>query len=120
MPENGEEWREEEEKEDEEEEEEVRQAALAGLETSQVRAAAAAVAVAAGEVAAAGAAAAAWAAGLSHRKVWRRVSSAAWPAAPGAVAMNASSQGLTLVHFSAQLERTLWERGCSPGLHSPC
>jgi hypothetical protein len=119
MPENGEEWREEEEKEDEEEEEEVRQAALAGLETSQVRAAAGAVAVAGGEVAAAGAAAA-WAAGLSHRKVWRRVSSAAWPAAPGAVAMNASSQGLTLVHFSAQLERTLWERGCSPGLHSPC
>ena len=24
-----------------------------------------------------------------------------------------SGQGLTLVHFSAQLERSLWDRGCA-------
>jgi hypothetical protein len=28
--------------------------------------------------------------------------------------------GLTLVHFSAQLERLLWDRGCAWGLCSPC
>jgi hypothetical protein len=32
----------------------------------------------------------------------------------------ASSQGLTLVHFSAQLERFFWGRGCAWGLCSPC
>jgi hypothetical protein len=31
-----------------------------------------------------------------------------------------AGQGLTLVHFSAQLERFLWDRGCSQGLSSPC
>jgi hypothetical protein len=31
-----------------------------------------------------------------------------WPAAPHASDMN---QGLTLVHFSAQRERFLWDRG---------
>jgi len=30
-------------------------------------------------------------------------------------------QGLyTLVHFSAQLERFVWDRGCAQGLCSPC
>ena len=29
-------------------------------------------------------------------------------------------QGLTLVHFSAQLERSVWDRGCAQGLCSPC
>ena len=29
-------------------------------------------------------------------------------------------QGLTLVHFSAQHERFLWDRGCAEGLCSPC
>jgi hypothetical protein len=29
-------------------------------------------------------------------------------------------QGLTLVNFSAQLERFLWDRGCAEGLCSPC
>jgi len=28
-------------------------------------------------------------------------------------------QGLTLVHFSAQLERLLWNRGCVKGMCSP-
>jgi hypothetical protein len=31
-----------------------------------------------------------------------------------------SSQGLTLVHFSSQLERFLWDRGCAQGSCSPC
>jgi hypothetical protein len=31
-----------------------------------------------------------------------------------------SAQGLTLVHFSAQLERFLWDRGCAYGLCCPC
>jgi hypothetical protein len=30
-----------------------------------------------------------------------------------------AAQGLTLVHFSAQLERFLWDRGCAWGLCSP-
>jgi hypothetical protein len=29
-------------------------------------------------------------------------------------------QGLTLVHFSAQFERCVWDRGCTKGLCSPC
>ena len=29
-------------------------------------------------------------------------------------------RGLTLVHVSAQLERSLWNRGCAQGLCSPC
>ena len=29
-------------------------------------------------------------------------------------------QGLTLVHFSAQLERIVWDRGGAYGLCSPC
>ena len=29
-------------------------------------------------------------------------------------------QGLTLVHFLAQLERFVWDRGCTEGLCSPC
>ena len=29
------------------------------------------------------------------------------------------SQGLTLVHFSAQLERSVWDGGCAQGLRSP-
>jgi hypothetical protein len=29
-------------------------------------------------------------------------------------------QGLTLVHFSAQLERFVWYRGCAWRLCSPC
>ena len=29
-------------------------------------------------------------------------------------------QGLTLVHFSAQLERFVQDRGCTEGLCSPC
>jgi len=28
--------------------------------------------------------------------------------------------GLTLVHFSAQLKRFVWDRGCAQGLCSPC
>jgi hypothetical protein len=31
-----------------------------------------------------------------------------------------SRQGLTHVHFSAQLKRFLWDRGCAKGLCSPC
>ena len=31
-----------------------------------------------------------------------------------------SGQGLTLVHFSAQLERFVWDRGCAQGMCSPC
>ena len=31
-----------------------------------------------------------------------------------------AGQGLTLGHFSAQLERFLWDRGCAWGLCSPC
>jgi len=29
-------------------------------------------------------------------------------------------QGLTLVNFSAQLERFVWDRGCTQGLCIPC
>ena len=29
-------------------------------------------------------------------------------------------QGLTLVHFSAQLERFVWDRECTQRLCSPC
>jgi hypothetical protein len=29
-------------------------------------------------------------------------------------------QGLTLVHFSAQVERFQWNRGCAQGLYGPC
>jgi len=29
-------------------------------------------------------------------------------------------QGLALAHFSAQLQRFLWDRGCAQGLCSPC
>ena len=29
-------------------------------------------------------------------------------------------EGLTLVHFSPQLERFVWDRGCALGLCSPC
>jgi len=29
-------------------------------------------------------------------------------------------QGLELVHFSAQLERIAWDRGCAQGLCNPC
>ena len=29
-------------------------------------------------------------------------------------------QGLTLVHFSAQLERFVWDSGCAQGWCSPC
>ena len=29
-------------------------------------------------------------------------------------------QGFTLVHFSAQLERFVWDRGCAQGFCSPC
>ena len=32
----------------------------------------------------------------------------------------AQRHGLTLVHFSAELERFLWDRGCAQGLCSPC
>jgi hypothetical protein len=31
-----------------------------------------------------------------------------------------SGQGLTLVHFSAQVERFVCDRGCADGLCSPC
>jgi len=31
-----------------------------------------------------------------------------------------SNQGLTLVHFSAQRERFLWDRGCIEGLSRGC
>jgi len=31
-----------------------------------------------------------------------------------------NGRGLTLVHFSAQLERFVWDRGCAWGLCSPC
>ena len=31
----------------------------------------------------------------------------------------ACRQGLTLVHFSAQLQRFFWDRGCASGLCSP-
>ena len=34
--------------------------------------------------------------------------------------LTGSGQGLTLVHFSAQLERFLWDRGYAQGLCSPC
>jgi hypothetical protein len=30
-----------------------------------------------------------------------------------------SLQGLTLVHFAAQLERFAWDRGCARGLRRP-
>ena len=30
----------------------------------------------------------------------------------GALVRRAQAQGLTLVHFSGQLERFLWDRGC--------
>jgi len=31
-----------------------------------------------------------------------------------------AGQGLTLVHFSARLERFVWDRGCAEGLCGPC
>jgi len=31
-------------------------------------------------------------------------------------AVAAAGQGLTLVHFSAQLERFVWDRGCTSGV----
>jgi len=31
----------------------------------------------------------------------------------------AAAQGLAFVHFSAQLERCVWDRGCAQGLCSP-
>ena len=42
------------------------------------------------------------------------------PAAAAACAEAADDQGLTLVHFSAQLERFVWDRGCAEGLCNPC
>jgi hypothetical protein len=36
------------------------------------------------------------------------------------VVVAAASQGLTLVHFSAQLERFFWDRGCAYVLCNPC
>jgi len=35
-------------------------------------------------------------------------------------ALMANAQGLTLVHFSAQLKRFLWHRGCIQGLCRGC
>ena len=37
-----------------------------------------------------------------------------------AIGNPASAQGRTLVHFSAQFERFLSDRGCAQGLCSPC
>ena len=37
-----------------------------------------------------------------------------------AVAAATFNQGLTLVHFSAQLERFLWDRGCAQGVFGAC
>ena len=34
--------------------------------------------------------------------------------------VSAVRQGLTLVHFSAQRERFLWDRGCAQGLFGGC
>jgi hypothetical protein len=41
---------------------------------------------------------------------------------PRAMSMfrSAFNQGLTLVQFSAQLERLVWDRGCAEGLCSHC
>jgi len=40
---------------------------------------------------------------------------------PGSCAVSAAAtQGLTLVHFSAQLERFVWDRECAQGFCSPC
>jgi hypothetical protein len=35
-------------------------------------------------------------------------------------AREVQGQGLTLVYFSAQLERFVWDRSCAYGLCSPC
>ena len=39
---------------------------------------------------------------------------------PVAAAYVGAGQGLTLVHFSAQLKRFLWDRGCIEGLLRGC
>jgi hypothetical protein len=51
---------------------------------------------------------------------WEEYRSVAAAASAAAFAAAAISQGLTLVHFSAQLERFVWDRGCAEGLCSPC
>jgi len=43
------------------------------------------------------------------------LAASSWPSA----ADSTSRQGLTVVHFSAQLERFVWDRGCMLGLCSP-
>ena len=46
---------------------------------------------------------------------------ARWAPSRAAAASSAVlAQGLTLVHFSAQLQRFVWDRGCPQGLCSPC
>jgi hypothetical protein len=35
-------------------------------------------------------------------------------------ALEAEGQGLTLVHFSAQRKRFLWDRGCVQGVYRGC
>jgi len=54
---------------------------------------------------------------LPDRSAARVAGPAGPPAGAGAWAVG---QGLTLVHFSAQLERFVWDRGCAQGLCSPC
>ena len=45
---------------------------------------------------------------------------ATWDTAFSSTVLASDGQGLTLVHFSAQLERILWHRGCIQGLSSGC
>ena len=44
----------------------------------------------------------------------------AWVRSTAAASTSGGDHGLTLVHFSAQLERFVWDRGCASGLCSPC
>jgi len=48
------------------------------------------------------------------------VSSSALAARTRRTAWLASEQGITLVHFSAQLKRCVWDRGCIQGLFRGC